>query len=400
MKILTYECRKILNLRLLIFLIVFTGLFYNMFMGIMMHPDDNAECVAGNDFAATLREEYGYDTILPYEDFGVLEEIRQKQFAKLDVLVQESSVLREEGITSYQELEAMDHQEMRENVYGELIRIDFEDGTRQVFLKQHIASIYESMEFHPTLGIAKGKEPEAADTFLSHATADGYTRDAVKRVADVIAQNRLSLLPNSAVFHLEMDFPKFGVLLIISCLVFILPYQIREHLAGGNVLFAATNMGRNLWNIRYLSAVISCFGVCLAQFFVFCIALAKAGILQYWSYPANGNMDDFYWMDMNLGTCLILKGILYSVIALSTMTVFYLISRLAQNYIVGIAIGIPATVGFGFFTVWFTDGFMDVRLSIENDLLRPIGFAAVLAGIAAAIVCGLRYWDKRRDILE
>lgn len=398
MKLLIYECKKILNLRLLVFLAVFTALFYNLFMEIMIHPNGNARCVAANDFAIILREKYGCDRILSYGEFELLEEVRQEQLLKLDMLVQESSILQEEGITSYQKLEAIDLQEMKENVYEELCRIDFEDGTRQVFLKQHIESVYEDMKFHPTLGIAKGKEEQAADTVLSHTVSKGYTQDAIERVADVIAQNRLSLLPESVLFHLEQDFPKFGVLLIISCLIFILPYQIREHFAGGNVLFATTHTGRNLWKIRELSAVLCSIGVCLAQFFIFCMLLVNKGVLQYWNYSVNGSRTTFYWLDMNLGTYLILKEILYSIIAVSVMIVFYLISRLAQNYIVGIASGIPMTVGIGFLNVLFTKEFMKVRLNIANDLLRPIEFAAVLVGIAVTIVCILRYWDKRRDI--
>lgn len=398
MKILWYECRKILNGKMLLFLMLFTMLFYNMFMGVVSHPDDSASCDAQNDLVAILKEEYGYSTFLPYEDFGVVEKIRQEQIRKLDVLVQESAILKEAGITSYGKLRAIELEEMAEDVYEEMARIDFEDGIRQVFLKQHIESLYEMMEFHPIMGVENGKEIEAADTFLSHSEEDGYSKDAVDRVAGVIKENQLSLLPVSVLFHLEEDFPKFGVLLLISCLLLILPYQVKERQAGVNPLFAVSNTGRELWRKRYRSALVSCFGVCILQFLIFCAILAKSDILQYWNYSVNGNGSDFYWLDMNLGSYLILKTVLYSMIALGVMTVFYLISRLSANYIVGTAVGVPTVVLFGILTINYTKSFLNVTKSIEYDLMRPIGFTAILLGLAVAIVYGLRRWDQRRDI--
>lgn len=112
----------------------------------------------------------------------------------------------------------------------------------------------------------------------------------------------------------------------------------------------------------------------------------------------NGNGSDFYWLDMNLGSYLILKTVLYSMIALGVMTVFYLISRLSANYIVGTAVGVPTVVLFGILTINYTKSFLNVTKSIEYDLMRPIGFTAILLGLAVAIVYGLRRWDQRRDI--
>lgn len=398
MKILGYECKKIFNAKLLVLLLLFTLLFYNMFMGTVIHPDDSADCGAQNDFAAILKNEYGYDTVLLYEDFGVVEEIHQEQIRKLDELVQESSVLQEAGITSYQQLHSMEFEEMEDAVMEELRRIDFEDGIRQVFLKQYIESLYEMMEFHPVMGVEKGKETESADTFLSHTVGDGYTEDAVKRVADVIKENRLSLLPDSAMYHLNDDFSRFGVLLIVSCLLLILPYQIKERLAGVNPLLATSNMGRGLWKKRYASALISCLVICFMQFLIFCFVLARSGILQYWNYSVNGNGSDFYWIDMNLGTYLVVKTIFYSMIALGTMTVFYLISRLSANYIVGAAVGVPSAVIFGVLTIRFTESFLEVTKSIAHDLMRPIGFLVILLCVAIVIAYGLKRWDQRRDI--
>ena len=399
MRILFYECKKIFRLPLVIFFLMFTMLMYSMFMRITIHPQDSADCVAENDLARILKEDYGYDTILPYENFGVLEEIRREQIAYLDKLVQESDVLKINNITTYEQLDTMDIDEMPKEIYEELIRIDFTDGIRQVFLEQQIDFIYENMKWTPTMGIEKGKELEAAEVILSHRTrTQDWTQEAVKRIAHVIEGNRLSLLPNFVLEHLEDDFLKIAVLLMVSCLIFILPYEIREHLSGGNALFATTNEGRNLWKKRYLSAMISwCFLSCI-QFVIFCVMLERAEVLQYWKYPVN-TIHTFFWFDMNLGTYLIIKWIFYSLIAFASTTICYLISRLAQNYIVGVATAIPTIVLLGLLTKQFTSRFLVIYTGQENYFWGPICFVVMLLGISFVIVCSLRCWDKRRDIL-
>lgn len=346
--------------------------------------------------ASILKEEYG--TSLSYEDFEVLEEVRQEQVNKLDGLVRKSSILQEAGITSYEQLHSLYETDMETDVLEELYRIDFQDGIRPVFLKQHIEGLYEMMELHPVIGIESGREAESADLFLSHTIEDGYTQEAINRVANVIKENKLSLLPDSVLFHLESDFPRFGVLLMISCLMLILPYQIKERLAGVNPLFATTNLGRRIWKKRYHAVLISSIILCILQFLIFCAVLEKSDILQYWNYSVNGNGTDFYWFNMNLGTYVILKTLLYIFLALGITTIFYLISRVSANYIVGTAIGIPTAVVFGILTVHFTTSFLDVTKGVGKDLLLPLGFLAIILSIAVMIACSLKKWDQRRDI--
>lgn len=399
MKLLVYEVKKILNVKLLIVLCLFTMLFYNMFIAIWIHPEDSADCRAQNDLATVLRNEYGYETHLPYEDYEVLEEVRQEQIRKLDEMVLKSSILQEAEITSYQQLRAMEYDTMTDAVEEELNRIMFDEGIREVFLTQTIEGIYDDMKVCPLFGVEAGKEREVADKFLSIGSMyDDYTKEAIERVASVIKDNSLSLMPTSILHHLLFDFPCFGVLLVISCLLLILPYQIRERLAGVNPLMATTHTGRNLWKSRYSSAVIACVFVCAVQSIIFCMVLNRADVLQYWNYAISGNDRNMFWFDMSFGTYLIVNFVLYTIVAVSIMTVFYLISRLSVNYIVGVAIVIPITVVIGALLPLFTRAFLSVERSMLYDVVRPIGIVFVLFVAAMCIVFALQKWDKRRDV--
>ena len=69
MKLLIYEIKKILNVKLLIALGLFTLLFYSMFMRLWIHPHESADCVAQNDLAAVLRDENDHCTVLGSYNF-------------------------------------------------------------------------------------------------------------------------------------------------------------------------------------------------------------------------------------------------------------------------------------------------------------------------------------------
>ena len=400
MKLLIYECKKILNIRLIVVLAVFTVLFYNMFFSVTSHPQDSADCQADHDFAAILREEYGYETHLKYEDFDVLEEIRMEQIAQLDKLVQESEVFQAAGITSYEKLRDMhDLDAMNEELQEEYYRIAFGDGIRNVFLIQHLEGILDDQKVVQVVGVEAGKEVEAADTFMMYNSSfEDYTNGAVERVAEVIKENRLSLMPESVMHHFLFDLPRFGILLLISCLLLILPYQIRERLAGVNPMIATTHTGRKIWSKRYIAAVLSCVFICVVQFLGFCLVLQKAEILQFWNYAVSGNGRCIYWFDMSMGTYLLMHLFLYTWIAIGAVTVFYLISRLSANYIVGVAVAVPVTALLGVLLSTCTNQFLEVERSLAYDVLRPLGYGLGMLVLAIVMKYCMDRWDRKRDI--
>ena len=102
MRLFFYECKKIMNIRLILILALFTVLFYYLFMQCMHYPWENASCVGEMDLSERLMKEYG--TVLRYEDMGALSEIKAEQTERLDRLVQENATLQKAGITGWEEL--------------------------------------------------------------------------------------------------------------------------------------------------------------------------------------------------------------------------------------------------------------------------------------------------------
>lgn len=399
MKIIVYECKKILKLPLLVILILFTFLFYNLFMNIQYYPDDDASLAAGVELSDALMERHG--TSLPYSDIYVLEEIKQQQLQTLNTLVKENSVLSNEGIRSWQQLREMNVDSMEKEVQEAKWEIDFGSGMREVFLYQCIENIDEHMEYIPFMGIEKGKEKEAARKIykarISHSDTDSNEAGCT-RIAQVIGRNKMSLLPEGALHRTNGNVAILGMLLILSCLLLILPYQIRERLAHVNPLFAATNTGRAIWGIRYVAAVLSCLFVCLVQVVIFLCILKKRGILKYTSCPTSGNGWDYLWYDMSFGTYLLLYISTAVLFALAVMTLFYLISRMVPNYIVGLAVGLPAAVLLGVLYIRIMSDFLFVT-AYSWWLCMQLGMILGAFLLAVVIVLGMRISDRKRDVM-
>ena len=145
MRIILYECKKILKLPLLVIIILFTLLFYNLFMDSQYYPNDDASLAAGVDLAHILMDKY--QTVLPYSEMGILQEIKQQQLQSLDSLVQHNEVLQNAGVKDYQQLRGMDMDAVGKEIQEAFWEIDFDKGIREVFLYQGIDSIEEHMDY-------------------------------------------------------------------------------------------------------------------------------------------------------------------------------------------------------------------------------------------------------------
>lgn len=361
------------------------------------------------DLSDRLMKEYG--TVLRYEDMGVLTEIKEEQTDRLDRLVQENATLQKAGITGWEELAEVlansDEESEADTVNGVLVddlwaartEIDFGSGQREVFLKQAIEGIEEQMKYEPFMGVETGQEEQAAqkivESFSDSWNNEKESQSAVKRVAEVIKENRMSLLPSSSFEYVRWDLPRLGLLMVISCMILILPCEIRERLSRVNPICAAASVGRGIWKKRRIAAVACMALICLIQAGVFLLMLARAGILKYLVCPSGGNGRDYLWTDMSFGTWLLLSLLLYLFFALGASALFQMISRFTPNYIVGLAAGIPIAVLLGLFcTAGVTDFFY-----LEHGW-SSIWMPLLKTGIMIAAAVAIWILSCRRDMIR
>ena len=103
MKILIKECKKIMDIRVLLVIAVFTVLFYHLFLEVTIYPAGGQTTDSPYDmpFYAELIESWG--TSLPREDWSKLDEKRKELEEAYTRIIAADQVLADAKITNYQE---------------------------------------------------------------------------------------------------------------------------------------------------------------------------------------------------------------------------------------------------------------------------------------------------------
>ena len=103
MKILIKECKKIMDIRVLLVIAVFTVLFYHLFLEVTIYPAGGQTTDSQYDmpFYAELIESWG--TSLPREDWSKLDEKRKELEEAYTRIIAADPVLADAKITNYQE---------------------------------------------------------------------------------------------------------------------------------------------------------------------------------------------------------------------------------------------------------------------------------------------------------
>ena len=309
MRIIWHEMKKIWNLKLLLFLGIFTLLYYNTFISSIGYPNYSSTVKAAEVLVSIMQEKYGFETTYTYDDSYVLEEIRQEQIKKLDKLVQENEVLKLNGITTFEQARQLDDKDnLSQECSDALFEINFKTGEIPAFLKQHIEWLFEDrMVWDPIAGIEDGTELEVAKTHQKSWGLEESSKEVFPVIAKYMSKDIYSMLPHIMENPITSDYVRIGILMLISCFTLIIPYQTRERLAGVNALHATTKTGRYIWHKQYLASMLSCLLMSLLQLSIFAVVLAKVGIMKYYNFPINNTYcNGFYWLDITFGTYFIM----------------------------------------------------------------------------------------------
>ena len=101
MRILMQECKKMLSVRLLLLLALFTVLFYNMFFELNLYPAGGQCTDSPYDmpYAATLIKKYG--PTLPVTEKGKIEKEVRNMKKQVTEMIQDNEALKKAGISDF-----------------------------------------------------------------------------------------------------------------------------------------------------------------------------------------------------------------------------------------------------------------------------------------------------------
>lgn len=373
MRILIQECKKMLSVRLLLLLALFTVLFYNMFFELNLYPAGGQCTDSPYDmpYAAKLIRKYG--STLPVTEKGKIEkevEDLKKQSTKL---IREDSALIKAGISDF------------DTMMKERDRLtDYTD--EQMSEKEQ-------------------KEKEAIMDFTSFETEGEKIMFQIQYANSLLDDFALTdrpevnLLRSGALYILQTDMSKMPVMILICYAVLLVAYHVRERIRGVMPLYSTTKTGREIYPIQYLGGFICCLIIGVLQLLAYTIVWYAKGMGIFWQCPAWETRGIECWIKgISFGQYMGIYEILVLLFCIAAMALIYGLARLAQGYITGVVLSIPGCVITGAAGSVIFEGLCSSFNMFSMKMWELYALTGCVALAVLVVYFRLR-WDEKRDIL-
>ena len=401
MRILLYECRKILSIRLLLIVLLFSFLFYHLFLSYRYYPDASADMVAEKQLCDNLIAQTGYS--LSLDQWDLIDAQKEKSILKLNQLVQDSKILQSYHIDTYQQLrdkldqmlDGSSNETYIKEIDEEAANIVFGAGMEDVFLLQQINDWEIEKNFY------RQDANQLKEDFNHFFEYEDVTDASYKRYIELFSKDSISLLPSSIFDVTSEDFPMIGILMLISCTIVILPYFIKEKNQDIYQVSIASKTGRCIYSIQWKAALLVCILLCILQIMVYLGALSSVGILSYLSAPTNTIRRTALWYDISFGTYLLLYSALLLFLVVGCMNIIILLSRISNHYMIGCALALPILYGIGRIFLYSISSFLMYYGTSASEISykRPILLLIGSSLIAIIIIVRFAHKDKRMDVV-
>jgi len=403
MRILGYECKKICRPWILLLIVIFTILYYQMFLLLPIHPAGGMVTDSQYDipFAGELVKEIG--PVINKEDWDKIKDIKKHLISQMDKIISSNSLLTEHGIHDYETFdktwnntEKDEEKTTKEEkaVLDELSRMWFYDSaaSKCLFQLQYLDTISgyrDSTEF----GMDKGEIKKYLAEKKKQGATDLYLHTEEKRCA----LPYMSLLPEGVSYILTSDMKHLSILMLITCLALIIPYQIHERLRGVLPLYAATHTGRKIFSRQYLACAVTSGILCLVHLAVYLGYFACKGLAVFWQCPAWTSSRNTCWFEWGFGAYTFVHALLVWLFVIAAIPFGYLVGRAVDNYVLGIALSIPLGVAFCLVSNYL---FGELFWFLETTRLPywELFFIAAWIAVSSILIYRTFHEDRRRAL--
>lgn len=395
-----FELKKIFNIKIVFVILVLTALFYNMFLNTNYFATTNMG--AEDKLCTILMKEYG--TKFPVSERNKLEEIKQKYIEKVNNYLENDEVLKKAGITNYEEYKSMRSEEgLDDKVKEKLDDISFGSYAEETFLIQEADYWQDWKTDLQFAGLSReNAESNIAENVRRHTgEVNKLNPKFIERMEKLYTRDYTSLLSEEAAECVKSDLPLIGLLMLICSALLIIPYQIRERIRNVNTLFYTTKHGRNLVNTRITATIITTVLVGVVHIILFYLYLIIRGVGKYFECPVYCTSRINSWFDLKFGTYICLNLLIYIFAIMSLIMLYFLVSKISLNYVVGFASAIPFTVIIAIIFNKIMYGYLLIgnKMKIIYDVYRPILICISFTIIGLIIAVALAKYEKKKDVV-
>lgn len=345
MRIIINECKKILDIRIILLLCIFSILYYMTFTQIYRYPAGGQETMSPHDipFTAELVKEWGpkwkvKDEKQYQEKYQELE----KDFTKI---IKQDQELSKRGIADYEvfnkKYEELGQKTTLSKQKKELYKIlenyvFYNDKTSKIFLE--IQALEHIKEF-------QGSEYGVSDKKYKELKAENFwdgTKLYQKAIEKRVKRNYTPLVHEGVFYILQEDMVTIGSLILICFFALIIPYQVKQRLRQIIPILATTKTGRRIYPIQLIASMLAALFVGGLQMIAYGIIWYLKGLSVFWKCECWGFASNAYWCDkLSFGIYMLLYMLLILLFAIAGIVIIDFIGRTVGNYMGAVAVSIP-----------------------------------------------------------
>ena len=321
MRIIINECKKILDIRIILLLCMFSILYYMTFTQIYRYPTGGQLTNTKYDipFTAELVKEWGPKwKVKDEKQYQEKHQELERGFAKI---IKQDQELSKRGIVDYEILENY---------------VFYNDKTSKIFLD--IQALEHIREF-------QGSEYGVSDKKYKELKADGFfdgTKLYQKAIEKRVKRDYISLVHEGVFYILQEDMVMIGGLIMICFFALIIPYQLKQRLRQVIPILATTKTGRRIYQIQLIASALAALFVGILQMAVYGIIWHLKGLSVFWRCESWGIASNSYWCDkLSFGTYMLLYMALILLFAIASIVIIDFIGRTIGNYMGAVAVSIP-----------------------------------------------------------
>ena len=397
MQIFWNEWKKLFNWKILLILLLFTGMFYlGSLYGDLVKYYPNGSSAATLQVSKTILQKYGTTvTIKELDEYqkSDLPEIKKA----VDHEIAGIKAFQDAKISTVDGYEALD--ETVENDKGKVTSSTklYRQLSEALFDAEYQAphpAPYELYEGAKNTVNMLRSGIESAPSAVLNAKNDTERKQAVK-AAQRIQANGISVLPFLPVVSVWSTLAKhFSILLLFTAAILISPYLVREHRSGVRGLAYTCRKGRRLFPVQLEASVAAALLAAAVQFVVFFLLFCKGPHRDDLLFR-NCYYTDFGPADVTFEQCLLWDCAAMLLLSFGFAFFSFAVSKFCRNYITVLAVQIPVIFLAGKMSEWI---FSNLFQSDYGPWGKP--FVVALCVLLPLAVClFLNHREKAADIL-
>lgn len=347
MRVFRYELKKLLNWKLLLALILFSGIFYKLFLSTYLHDTYIGSCGLNEIRAGqVLLQKYG--TTINKSEEKDFEAYIAGEKAKLNAKISGLKDFKAAKITDIDQLQDLLDAGMTDNN----AQADLYEKLTAELDKTGTSAYWDSPEYH-TGGYYRYLEEKKRGEEIQ-----GYSQqDAELQNPGVLYRSEPTVFPYPIQSSWSGLMNYLSVLLLITAAVLTAPYLVRENRSGVLGLAYTARKGRRLLGTQFASAVVAAFLLALVQFAVF-FAAYLTGLhqidLQFFGCFVNNEVTSKTFGQEVLADCLMVFFLTFGFVFFS-----FAVSKFCRSYVTLLAVEIPVLFLAGKLARWLLQNSFD-----------------------------------------